>query len=191
MLAEVHDALNAIWHVPVDEKATGVATMFRLIKERLYSFGVIIGCGILLLTSLAVNSWLGALETIFGWGFMASSQWFHPFVSVMSFLGIAFLFTAIYKIIPDVDLNWSDVTVGGITTALLFEAGRQLIGLYVDKTDLGSAYGAAGSLIVVLVWVYYSAQVFFLGAEFTKVYAETFGSRIGQEKSTSTKLTSF
>jgi membrane protein len=101
----------------------------------------------------------------------------------MSFLGIAFVFTAIYKIIPDVDLNWSDVTVGGMTTALLFVAGRQLIGLYIDKTELGSAYGAAGSVIVVLVWVYYSAQVFFLGAEFTKVYAETFGSRIGRGKS--------
>lgn len=190
MLGEVHDALNAIWHVPVDKNASGVATLLRLVKERLYSFAVIIACGILLLASLAVSSGLGAVETIFGWGFMASNHWFHPFVSVMSFLGIAFVFTAIYKIIPDVVLNWSDVTVGGITTAALFEAGRQLIGLYVDKTDLGSAYGAAGSLIVVLVWVYYSAQVFFLGAEFTKVYAETFGSRIGHRKSTSTELTS-
>jgi membrane protein len=184
MLAEVRDALNAIWHVPIDENATGVATLFRLIKERLYSFAVIIGCGILLLASLAVRSWLGALETIFGWGFMASNHWLHPVVFVMSFFGIAFVFTAIYKVIPNVDLNWSDVTVGGMTTAVLFVAGKQLIGLYVDKTDLGSAYGAAGSLIVVLVWVYYSAQVFFLGAEFTKVYAQTFGSRIGRGKST-------
>jgi YihY family inner membrane protein len=183
MLAEVHDALNAIWHVPVDRNATRAATLFRLLKERLYSFGVIIGCGILLLASLAVSSWLGTLETIFGWGFMASNHWLHLFVFVLSFVGIAFVFTAIYKIIPDVDLNWSDVTVGGLTTAVLFVAGRQLIGLYVDKTGLGSAYGAAGSVIVVLVWVYYSAQVFFLGAEFTKVYAETFGSRKGRDKS--------
>jgi membrane protein len=183
MLAEVHDALNAIWHVPIDQNATGVATLFRLIKERLYSFAVIIGCGILLLASLAVSSWLGALESIFGWGFLDSNNWFHPFVFVVSFLAMAFVFTAIYKLIPDVDLNWSDVTVGGIATAVLFVMGKQLIGLYVDKTELGSAYGAAGSLIVVLVWVYYSAQVFFLGAEFTKVYAETFGSRIGHGKS--------
>ena len=89
---------------------------------------------------------------------------------------MAFVFAAIYKLIPDVQLNWRDVAVGGIATAMLFVAGKQLISLYISKTDLGSAYGAAGSLIVVLVWVYYSAQVFFLGAEFTKVYAEGAGS---------------
>jgi membrane protein len=182
VLTELHDALNAIWHVPIDQSATKVAALFRLIKERLYSFAVIVGFGILLLASLAVNSWLGALETIFGWRNMSSSYWFHLAVSTMSFLAIAFVFTAIYKVVPDVELNWSDVTVGGIATAVLFVAGKQLIALYVGKTELGSAYGAAGSLIVVLVWVYYSAQVFFLGAEFTKVYAETFGSRIGRGK---------
>ena len=90
---------------------------------------------------------------------------------------MAFVFAAIYKVVPDVVLTWRDVTVGGIATALLFVAGKQLISLYVSKADLGSAYGAAGSLIVGLGWVYYSAQVFFLGAEFTKVYAQTFGSR--------------
>jgi len=189
VLAELHDALNAIWHVPVDRNVTKAAALFRLIKERLYSFAVIIGFGILLLVSVALNSWLGALETIFGWQFMNSGNWVHPFVFVMSFLAIAFVFTAIYKVIPDVDLNWSDVTVGGIATAVLFVAGKQLIGLYIGKTELGSAYGAAGSIIVVLVWVYYSAQVFFLGAEFTKVYAETFGSRIGRGKPAAKKLT--
>jgi membrane protein len=178
VLTEVHDALNAIWHVPVNENATKTAALFRLVKERLSSFAVIVGFGILLLASLALNSWLRALEAIFGWRHLSSSSWFHLAVFAMSFVAIAFVFTAIYKVIPDVALNWSDVTVGGIATAVLFMAGKQLIGLYVDKTELGSAYGAAGSLIVVLVW-YYSAQVFFLGAEFTKVYAETFGSRMG------------
>ena len=91
----------------------------------------------------------------------------------MSFFVITFVFAIIYKLIPDVELNWRDVAVGGLATALLFVGGKQLISLYISKTDLGSAYGAAGSLIVVLVWVYYSAQVFFLGAEFTKVYAES------------------
>ncbi len=188
VLGEVHDALNAIWHVTLDQNATGAATVFRLIKERLYSFGVIIGCGVLLLVSLAVSSWLEALETLFGWRNMNSSYWFHVVVFMLTFLAIAFVFTAIYKVIPDVKLNWGDVTVGGVATAVLFVAGKQLIGLYVSKTELGSAYGAAGSVIVVLVWVYYSAQVFFLGAEFTKVYAETFGSRIEHGKSTGKQL---
>ncbi len=179
-LAELHDALNAIWHVPVDTNAGNAAALFRMAKERLYSFAVIVGFGMLLLVALVLNSWLGALEKIFGWTFMSSSYWFRPFMFVISFVAIAFIFMAIYKIIPDVDLNWSDVTVGGMATTVLFVAGKQLIGLYIDKTELGSAYGAAGSLIVVLVWVYYSAQVFFLGAEFTKVYAETLGSRIGR-----------
>jgi membrane protein len=101
---------------------------------------------------------------------------------VTAFLTITFVFAAIYKVIPDVELTWRDVTVGGVATSLLFVAGKQFIALYISKADLGSAYGAAGSLIVFLVWVYYSAQVFFLGAEFTKVYAETFGSRKAEAK---------
>jgi membrane protein len=184
VLTELHDALNAIWHVPVERKGSQVAALFRLIKERLYSFGVIIGCGILLLVSLALSSWLDALEAIFRWRNVSANYWFHVAVFAMSFLAIAFVFTAIYKLIPEVDLDWSDVTVGGIVTAVLFVAGKQLIAIYVGKTGLGSAYGAAGSIVVILVWVYYSAQVFFLGAEFTKVYAERVGSRTGHGKST-------
>ncbi len=177
VLTELHDALNAIWHVTAEANATEAATMFRLVKERVCSFGVIIGGGLLLLAALLVESWVEALETIFGWRITSASDWFHPAVFAMSFFVITFVFTVIYKVVPDVDLDWRDVTVGGVATSLLFVAGRQLISLYISKIDLGSAYGAAGSLVVVLVWVYYSAQVFFLGAEFTKVYAETFGSR--------------
>jgi membrane protein len=177
MLAELHDALNAIWHVPINQNATEIATLFRLVKERLQSFLVIIGCGILLVVSLVLNSWLSALETLFSWRTAGTGLWLHLIVFTASFLAIAFVFAAIYKVIPNVAIDWTDVAVGGIATALLFVAGKQLISLYVRQTDLASAYGAAGSLIVVLVWVYYSAQVFFLGAEFTKVYAETFGSR--------------
>jgi membrane protein len=87
------------------------------------------------------------------------------------------VFAAIYKLIPKVRLNWREVAVGGSVTALLFIVGKQLITLYMSRTNLGSAYGAAGSVLVVLLWVYYSAQVFFFGAEFTKIYAETFGSQ--------------
>ena len=176
-LTEIHDALNAIWHVAVDPNATETATLLRLVKERVYSFGVIIGCGLLLLASLLLETWIADLEAIFDLRMMRSGDWFRPVVFALSFLTITFVFTVIYKFIPDVDLNWRDVALGCLVTSLLFVAGKQLISLYIGKTDLGSAYGAAGSLIVVLLWVYYSAQVFFLGAEFTKVYAETFGSR--------------
>jgi membrane protein len=183
-LAELHDALNAIWHVP-PPNGTDVGTLYRLVKERLYSFAIILAFGLLLLVSLVLNTWLGALEKIFGWQLMTSGAFFRFAVFLTSFLVIAFVFAAIYKLIPDVSLNWSDVVVGGMVTALLFIIGKQLIALYVTKTDLASAYGAAGSLIVVLVWVYYSAQVFFLGAEFTKVYAETVGSRKDKTKAAS------
>jgi membrane protein len=186
-LAELHDALNAIWHVPAPN-STDVGTLFRLVKERLYSFIIILAFGLLLLVSLVLNTWLGALEKIFGWQLLTSGTFFRFAVFLMSFLVIAFVFAAIYKVLPDVSLNWGDVGVGGVVTALLFIIGKQLIALYVSKTDLASAYGAAGSLIVVLVWVYYSAQVFFLGAEFTKVYAETVGSRKDKTKAASRPL---
>jgi len=90
---------------------------------------------------------------------------------------ITFLFAAIYKVLPDVHLRWSDVAIGASVTSLLFTIGKQLIGLYLGKASFGSTYGAAGSLVIVIVWVYYSAQLFFLGAEFTKVYTRRFGSQ--------------
>jgi len=176
VMTELHDALNAIWHVTVDPNATQAATIFRLVKERLYSFILVIGCGLVLFFALLLQGRAMALETLLGWRIASSSDWFRPVVFALSFFVMAFVFAAIYKLIPDVQLNWRDVAVGGIATSMLFVAGKQLISLYISKTDLGSAYGAAGSLIVVLVWVYYSAQVFFLGAEFTKVYAEGAGS---------------
>ena len=95
----------------------------------------------------------------------------------LSFIVITFLFGMIYKLLPDVRLEWSDVAIGAAVTSLLFSLGKLLLGLYLGKSTLGSTYGAAGSLVIVLVWVYYSAQVFFLGAEFTRMYALQFGSR--------------
>jgi membrane protein len=100
---------------------------------------------------------------------------------VLSFFVITFLFAAIYKLLPDVHLRWSDVAIGASVTSLLFTIGKQLIAIYLGKTSLGSTYGAAGSLVIVLVWVYYSAMLFFLGAEFTKVYTRTFGSQFSNK----------
>jgi membrane protein len=182
VLGELRDALNAIWRVPAP-KSTQIATLLRLAKERFYSFLFILAFGLLLLVSLVLNTWLGAMEQMLGWDAMSSGYVFHFAVILMSFLVIAFVFAAVFKVIPDTPLDWRDVAVGGLVTALLFVGGKQLIALYVGRTALASAYGAAGSLVVMLVWVYYSAQVFFLGAEFTKVYAETFGSRKDSTKS--------
>jgi membrane protein len=177
VLTELRDALNAIWHVPVNRNRTQFANMLRLAKERVYSFAMILGLGILLLVSLMLNTWLVAIEAFFGWRMFASGFFLHLTGLLISCLVITFVFAAVYKLIPRVRLNWSDVAVGGVVTSTLFIIGKQLLALYMRRTSLGSAYGAAGSLIVVLIWVYYSAQVFFFGAEFTKVYAETFGSQ--------------
>jgi len=177
VLTELRDALNAIWHVPVNRNSTRFANLLRLAKERIYSFVMILGLGMLLLVSLVLNTWVAAMKTFFGWRMFPSGYFLHLTAFLISCLVITFVFAAVYKLIPNVRLNWSEVAVGGVVTSLLFIIGKQLIALYLSRTNLGSAYGAAGSLIVVLVWVYYSAQVFFFGAEFTKVYAETFGSQ--------------
>lgn len=181
VLTELRTALNAIWHMPMNRAGTQFANLLRLAKERVYSFAMILGLGVLLLISLVLNTWLAAAETFFGWRMFASGYLPHFIAFLISCLVITFVFAAIYKLIPNVRLNWSDVGVGAVVTALLFIIGKQFIALYMGRINLGSAYGAAGSFIIVLIWVYYSAQVFFFGAEFTKVYAETFGSQKVQQ----------
>ena len=177
VLTELRDALNTIWRVPVNRSRTHLGTVWRLGKERVYSFLMILCLGVLLLASLVLNTWIGAIETSFGLRRLASGYLVHLGTFMISYLIIAFVFAAIYKFIPKVRLNWREVAVGGTVTSLLFIIGKQMIAVYMARTNLGSAYGAAGSLLVVLAWVYYSAQVFFFGAEFTKVYAEAFGSQ--------------
>jgi membrane protein len=181
VLTELRDALNAIWHVPVNRDRTHLQNLLHLAKERVYSFVMILGLGMLLLVSLVLNTWLGAIERFIGWRMFASGYFLHITAFLISCLVMTFVFAAVYKVIPNVSLNWSDVAVGGVVTSLLFIVGKQLIALYMGRVNFGSAYGAAASLIVILIWVYYSAQVFFFGAEFTKVYAETFGSQKAQQ----------
>jgi membrane protein len=158
VLTELRDALNAIWHVPVNRNSTQFANLLRLAKERVYSFVMILGLGMVLLASLMLNTWLAAIEIFFGWRMFASGFFLHLTGFLISCLVITFVFAAVYKLIPSVRLNWSDVAVGGVVTSLLFIIGKQLLALYMRRTSLESAYGAAGSLIVVLIWVYYSAQ---------------------------------
>ena len=172
VVVELRDALNTIWHVPPAPNTGRISSLVQVVKERFYSFGLILGAGVLLLLSLAMNAWVAATQKFFG-AFLPLSPWILQAVTfAVSFAIIAFIFAAIYRFLPDVTLSWRDVTVGALVTAFFFEIGKQLIGLYLGRSTFSSAYGAAGSLVVLLVWVYYSAQVFFVGAEFTKAFTK-------------------
>lgn len=170
VLVELRDALNTIWHVPPAANVTGLAGVYALVKERFYSFGLVLAAGFLLLVSLVLNTLIAAIGKFFRALLPTSESVLQAAGFLVSFVVITLLFAVIYKILPDVPLRWRDVFVGASATSFLFTIGKQLIALYLGKTSFASAYGAAGSLALVLVWVYYSAQVFFLGAEFTKVY---------------------
>jgi len=175
VVVELQDALNVIWHVPTRGKSR-LAEIMGLVKQRFYSLVMVLGVGFLLLVSVVLSAWITAMGESFGPMFPVHETGLHVITFLVSFVVVTFLFAAIYKVMPDVELQWSDVLVGACFTALLFTVGKQLIGLYLGKAAIGSGYGAAGSLVVVLVWVYYSAQLFFFGAEFTKVYTKRFGS---------------
>jgi len=167
IFVELHDALNTIWNVPLPRGRTSAATILRLIRDRFYSFATVLGTGFLLLVSLALNVWIAAM------GIAAP----RAATFGMSVLLIAVLFAALYKTVPDVTVKWSDVALGAIITASLFTIGKQFLGLYFANTSFTSTYRAAGLPLVLLLWVYYSAQIFFWGAEFTKVYTRTVRSQ--------------
>jgi membrane protein len=166
-------ALNTIWGV---QSQAGVFRTF--VMDRLLSFAMVQCIAFLLLVSLVVNAGLAALSSLIqGWvPEMAMLLLVAGFL--VSLLVVTVLFAAIFKILPDARIAWRDVWVGALATALLFTLGKFLIGLYLGRSSVASIYGAAGSLVVLLLWVYYSAQVFLLGAEFTQVYARRWGSRI-------------
>src|SRR5947209_1179041 len=177
VVMELSDALNTIWHVPRNPSQTGLTSMFRYMRQRFVSFAMVLGVGFLLLVSLLVNAGLSAAGKFFDRLLPVPEYVLHIVNLTLSFMVITFLFAIIYKVLPDVRLKWSDVAVGAAVTSLLFTLGKFCLGLYLGKSSIASTYGAAGSFIIVLVWVYYSAQIFFLGAEFTRVYCHQFGSR--------------
>jgi membrane protein len=162
MFVELHDAMNTIWGVPLPQERTNAATIIRLIKDRFYSFLAVLAIGFLLLLSLVLNAWAAAMRIA-----VPGAAAF-----TIMFLLVAVLFAALYKIVPDIRLKWSDVALGAAITSLLFMVGKQLMTLYFAHATLGSTYSAAGSPIIVLLWLYYSAQLFFWGAEFSKVYTK-------------------
>jgi membrane protein len=170
---ELQTALNGIWRV----KAKPSAGIRQLLLPRLISFGLVVAVGFLLLVSLLVSAALAALDRYMGNAFPALAAIWQAANVLVSFGVITLLFPLVYKVLPDVDLRWRDVWIGGLVTAGLFSIGKFLIGLYLGRSTLASSYGAAGSVIVLLLWVYYSAQVVLLGAEFTRCYVEKFGGR--------------
>jgi membrane protein len=176
VLIELRDALNYIWQVPVPS-VSGIDMIVSFLKQRLFSFGMVLSVGFLLIVSLAISTWISALgahsESLNGIEAIA----LHVANWIVSFIVIAALFGAIYKLLPDVPLQWRDVLLGGAVTSLLFTAGKFVLGIYLGRASYASMYGAAGSVVVLIAWVYYSAQIFFLGAEFTKAFARRYGSR--------------
>ena len=174
VFAQLQDALNTIWEVqPKPGKS-----IFNFIRKRFLSFSAVLGIGFLLLVSLVVSATLSALNNYLG-SLVPGINFLWQILNLMiSFGVITLMFALIYKYLPDAKIRWSDVWTGAIITSILFTIGKFLLGLYLGRGSLGSTYGAAGSLVVLLAWVYYSAQILFFGAEFTKVYARRYGSKI-------------
>jgi membrane protein len=146
-----------------------------MVRDRFLSFAMVTGIGFLLLVSLAVSAWLAAAGKFFSYLLPAPETVLKAIDMSVSFAVITVLFALTFKLLPDVKVAWRDVWLGAAVTSLLFVAGKSLIGLYLGKSSIGSVYGAAGSLVVILVWVYYSSQIVIFGAEFTKVWARRRG----------------
>jgi membrane protein len=170
--AELKDSLDEIWDVPPPQDATWWDT----VRTRLLSFGLILTLGLLLIFTLVVSAALSLLEKYLGGMWHSATIILGWVASGISFLVIAVMFGAIYKLLPRVKLSWHDVTIGALGTAIMFTLGKFAIGLYIGNSGTASSFGAAGSLIALLLWVYYSAQIFFLGAEFARQYALQMGS---------------
>lgn len=175
VFAELQTALNKIWDVQAQPRR-GVFLSF--IFDRLRSFTLALGVGFLLLVSLVVSAVLAALQEYLNSWMPAFPALWQLLNVAASFAVAALLFAMIYKYLPDVEITWNDVGIGALVTAALFTGGKHLIGLYLGQTAAANAFGAAGSFAVLLIWIYYSALVSFLGAEFTQVYARLYGSRI-------------
>jgi membrane protein len=176
VFAELQSALDRIWHVPEKEKPSGV---WAVLRARLLSFGLILGLAFLLMVSLLVSAGLAAFGSWFG-GLMPGWEAMLHVLNVVISLGIVtVLFAMIFKLMPTARIAWRDVWIGAAVTAVLFELGKLAIGLYLGKSGVNESFAAAGSLVVLVAWVYYAAQIFLLGAEFTKVYANEHGSVYG------------
>ena len=171
---QLKDALNTIWGV----RPKPGRGLWWALKARLESFLMVLTIGLLLVLSLIVSAILAAVVEFLGRWLPGGASIWQTMDLVGTLLIVTTLFAIIYKVLPDVKLAWSDVWIGAVVTAVLFALGRYLIGLYLSRVGVASLYGAAGSLVVILLWVYYSAQILLFGAEFTYVFATRYGSRV-------------
>ncbi len=175
VFAELQSALNHVWNVKVEVRH---GFILDYVLDRLRSFSIALGVGFLLLVSLVLSAALSALQDYMT-NWLPSVPWlWQAGNSVISLIVVALLFAMIYKYLPDVEIGWRDVWIGAAVTSVLFNGGKYLIGIYLGQTAMGSAFGAAGSFAVLLVWIYYSALICFFGAEFTQVYARRHGRKI-------------
>jgi membrane protein len=184
VFAELQTDLDRIWKAPAAKKSEG---LWGIIRGRVLSLGLVITIGFLLLVSLTVSAALAALGKWWGGAFGHFEWLLHVIDFALSFTVITVLFALMYKLLPRVKIAWPDVWIGAAVTSLLFVVGKVLVGLYLGKSSVVSSFGAAGSLAVLLIWVYYSAQIFLLGAEFTWVYAHRFGSRRDKDQPATAK----
>ncbi len=180
LFAELQSDLDRIWRSPAAQPGGGI---WALIHTRLLSFGMVLAIAFLLLVSLVISAALAAFGKIWGDSDGSWAVLLHGLNFVISFVVVTGLFALIYKMLPRTRIAWRDVWAGSVVTTLLFTIGKFLIGVYLGRAGVESAYGAAGSLVVLIVWVYYSSQIFLLGAEFTWVYARRHGSRIKDAES--------
>jgi membrane protein len=169
---EIQSTLNAIW------KAEPRAGLSRLVRARLVGLGLVLTLGFLLLVSLVVSAGLAALGSWIDTLLPAGKVVLMILNTVLSVILLAIVFGAIFKLLPDQEIAWPDVAIGAVATAVLFTIGKSAIGVYIGRSQIGSGFGAAGALIVLLVWIYYSSLIFLLGAEFTRAYAQLHGSHI-------------
>ena len=174
VVGQLQDSLNAIWRVAFK---TGRG-LKGFVQDRLISYTMVLGVGFLLVVSLVVSALLTAVSGIVGGYLTIDAATAQSLDLIVSFALITMLFAVIYKYVPDVRMAWSDVWLGAATTSLLFAAGKFLIGFYLGHSTITSIYGAAGSLVTLLLWVYYSSLMFFFGAELTQVYATRYGSKV-------------
>jgi membrane protein len=171
VFGELQDGLNSIWGVTPKPGRR----VLDIVKERFWSFAMVVGTGFLLLVSLVVSAWLAAVGSYLGYLLPAPAVALETVNFIISLAVITGSFALIFKLLPDVHVAWRDVWLGAALTSLFFTLGKFIIGLYLGKSAVASAYGAAGSLVIVVVWVYYSAQILLFGAEFTKVWTRRRG----------------
>lgn len=179
VVIELRDALNLIWGSPT-VTTSGFGKIKAFVKERLLSFAFVGAIGFLLVISLAVSAWIAALGSVTKSLGPAQSVFMQIVSFTVGFIIISALFAAIYKVMPDIHVQWRDVALGGVITSALFSIGKFILAFYLGRASFASTYGAAASIVVLIAWIYYSAQIFFLGAEFTRTFSLHHGSRAGQ-----------